>query len=61
MNVFRSTPSVLALDEPSCSPEPSTNRNSSGCTSEVTIRSGRLRKRISSRCQTILIARSSLR
>ena len=60
MKVFRSTPWVLA-DESCCSPEPSTKRKSSGCASEVTIRTRSLRKRISSRRQTTLIARSSLR
>ncbi len=60
MNVLRSTPCVLAL-ESCCRPEPSTNRNSSGCTSEVTIRMRSLLKRISSRSQTIFTARSSLR
>src|SRR5947207_1911390 len=60
MKVLRSIPSALAAV--SCwSPEPSTNRKSSGWTSEVTIRIRSLRKRISSRLQTILIARSSLR
>ena len=43
------------------SPEPSANRNSSGWTSDVTMPSRSLRKRMSSRVQTILIARSSLR
>ena len=60
MNVLRSTPWVPAR-ESWLSPAPSTNRNSSGCTSEVTIRSLSLLKRTSSRCQTILIARASLR
>ena len=59
MKVVRSTPSALGRVA-DCSPEPSTNRNSSGWISDVTIRSRSLRKRISSRVQTILIARSSL-
>ena len=58
MNVFRLTPWVPAL-ESRCRPAPSTNRNSSGWTSEVTMRSRSARKRISSRRQTIRIARSS--
>ncbi len=58
MNVFSATPWVPAL-ESRCSPAPSTNRNRSGWTSAVTIRSRSDRKRISSRRQTILIARSS--
>ncbi len=58
MNVFRSTPWVPALARRP-RPEPSTNRNSSGCTSEVAIRSGSLTNRISSRRHTIRIARSS--
>ena len=60
MKVFRSTPSVLAL-ESCCRPDQSTNRKSSGWISAVTIRMRSLTKRISSRRQTILIARSSLR
>src|ERR687888_44540 len=60
MNVLRSTPCVLAL-ESCCSPEPSTKRNSSGWTSEVTIRMRSFLKRMRSRSQTIFIARSSLR
>ena len=40
---------------------PRTKRKRNGCTSEVTIRSRSLVKRIISRCQTILIARSSPR
>jgi hypothetical protein len=42
-------------------PDAEHERNSSGCTSDVMIRRRSLRKRTSSRCQTILIARSSLR
>ena len=38
MNVFRLTPWVPALAS-GWRPDPSTNRNSSGCTSVVTIRS----------------------
>ena len=60
MKVFRSTPWVLAA-ESCCRPEPRTKRKSSGWTSEVTIRMRSFRKRISSRRQTILIARSSER
>jgi hypothetical protein len=60
MNVVRSTPCVPAC-ESCCRPEPSTNKNSRGCTSDVTIRIRSLRKRISSRRKTIRIARSSLR
>src|SRR5262245_5087040 len=60
MNVFSETPPVLAAD--SCSrPEPSTNRNSSGWISDVTIRIRSALKRISSRVQTIFMARYSLR
>src|SRR5689334_3013098 len=60
MNVFSDTPPVLAAD--SCSnPEPRTNRNSSGWISDVAIRIRSARKRISSRVQTILMARYSLR
>ena len=60
MNVLRLTPSVLEL-ESCCSPDPSTKRKSSGWTSAVMIRMRSLMKRISSRRQTILMARSSLR
>src|SRR3954447_26225888 len=60
MNVLKSTPPVLAAD--SCErPPPSTNRNSSGWISDVTIRIRSALKRISSRRQTILMARTSLR
>src|SRR4051812_16775810 len=55
MNVLRSTSPVTT----EFSPEPSTNRNSTGWITAVRIRMRSLRKRISSRIQTILIARSS--
>ncbi len=45
MKVFRLTPWVPALAR-RWRPEPSTNRNSSGCTSDVTMRSRLLAKRI---------------
>src|SRR3954466_10737181 len=60
MNVLKSTPPVLAADN--CErPPPSTNRNSSGWISDVTIRIRSALKRSSSRRQTILMARTSLR
>ena len=58
MNVLRSTPSVDAA-ESDCSPEPRTNRNSSGWISDVTIRTRSSAKRIRSRRQTIRTARAS--
>jgi hypothetical protein len=56
MKVRRSTPPVL----PSVNddrPVPSTNRNSTGCTSAERMRVRSWPKRISSRCSTTLIAR----
>ena len=58
MNVLRLTPWVLAFVRCS-SPDPITNRNSSGWISEAAIRIRSLTNRIRSRRHTIRIARSS--
>ncbi len=60
MNVRSEMPPVDARVS-DCSPVPSTNRNSTGCTSAATMRILSCAKRISSRCQTTLTARASLR
>src|SRR5215472_857300 len=59
MNVLKSTPDGSPRPASADRPVPRTNRNSTGWTSEVIARSRSLRNLISSRRQTMLIARRS--
>ena len=61
MNVWKSTPAGRPRQASRESPVPSTNRNSTGCTSDVMARSRSVRNLISSRRQTMLTARRSAR
>ncbi len=61
MNVLKSTPTGRPREASRDRPVPSTNRNSTGCTSDVMARSRSLRNLISSRRQTMLTARRSAR
>src|SRR5215469_564858 len=59
MYVLKSMPAGSPPRASDDSPVPSTSRNSTGCTSELNARSRSLRNLISSRRQTMLIARRS--
>src|SRR5581483_6795155 len=61
MNVWKSTPAGRPRPASRESPVPRMNRNSTGWTREVTARSRSLRNLISSRRQTMLTARRSVR
>src|SRR5580704_3673756 len=61
MNVLKSTPAGRPRPASRDSPVPSTNRKSTGCTSDVIARSRSVRNLISSRRQTMLTARRSAR
>src|SRR5690242_17999370 len=61
MKVLKSTPSGSPPPASVDSPVPRMNRNSTGCTSEVTARSRSVLNLISSRRQTMLTARRSCR
>src|SRR5579859_4606569 len=61
MNVLKSTPEGSPREASRDRPVPSTNRNRTGCTRDVTARSRSVRNLISSRRQTMLTARRSCR